>query len=205
MIKGLRAALNAEFGGRLTLAKCPDEGTLAKKTSMMCVTHKRNKGLTFTHTILIRRRTARTLRDKPMAQMHFIHELAHAHANPYLISGAEGRTSHFVTELGATLWGWHRFRYLAPKVKLRHLLKEIAGNWHYYTEEVGFGIWEAYILWMAADVGVQFGRMINGGGSWQAAWLVLALAAAYASVIAVAADRRAAKRGLRDFRLEGIW
>lgn len=161
------------------------------------------------HDLFFRKRNMDRLYVDDRAQLTLLHELGHAYMNPVRMSPFV-IGSHFLTELGATVLGWLRFRYLFPHLKTRRLLRYVAGQWWYYTERVGFGLYE----FAAVAFALQWGFM--WGAAWsefpmlpvqRPAWFLFfsACFALFAATYSTIADKRSRPLGHRSFKLNGIW
>lgn len=203
MIKGFRAQVRHEIGD-VRICKVPNDA-LEKTTAMMvCGRRKLNgDGANFHWWLLIRRRDAERWKTDPNIQMTVLHELAHAHMNTFTTPILN--ESHFLCEAGATVWGYLRFRHLAPKVTRRTFIRKMILSWDYYTEEVGLGTWELIAMLNASSTGNLVGQAVGGNIPWSIAAPLAALNAAFVTLVAIKAGRRAKKRGLKTFRLQGIW
>lgn len=193
-------------GMSIQVVKVPDKGTMGESIGMQCHTrsHAAKDGGSFeTHTLMVRKSDAGKWHKDPMVQMMILHEIAHAHINAFKAPAVE--RSHFLTEFGATVWGYVRFRHLAPLVKRRHLARKVVESWLYYTREVGFSVGELLAMEVAYVTGFIFGLAVCGRIWWPIGAVYACIMAFVAWKQGVISDKIAKKRGMKSFRLKGIW
>lgn len=208
MFPGFRAQIRHELGD-VTFVRCPDEGVLGPSVWAQCSTRSRTmKGESriarFRHYVILRRRDNLRWKDDPAFQMVILHELGHAWLNPCASIGLH--RSHFLAEAGATVMGYLRFGYLAPKVTRWAVFRHFVLGLPHYTEEIGLGFLQLLALWYAFMAGVSIASFLTFPDF--PAWLVpfqVTFAAGFGMIAGAIADRRARRRGLKPFRLQGIW